>query len=130
MIVALGPFTRALLYDETARRAATALTAGLSLAERDALADDVPRLGFRATAGAHGRRVGDLARELVDIVCDGLRREAPEELPYLDVVRAIVASGRTQADETIELWRRTGGEPARVIAELAHPGLDGSAARQ
>ncbi|MBC7977400.1 MAG: glutamate--cysteine ligase, partial [Myxococcales bacterium] len=43
MIGALGPFSRGLLYDTTARDAATALTAKLSLADRQRVADEVPR---------------------------------------------------------------------------------------
>src|SRR5688572_28703029 len=46
MIAALGPMSRGLLYDADARTAATALTAGLSFAERQRLADDVPRAGL------------------------------------------------------------------------------------
>ncbi|HEX8112140.1 MAG TPA: glutamate-cysteine ligase family protein, partial [Kofleriaceae bacterium] len=51
MIAALGPMMRGLLYDPAARTAATALTAELSFADRQRLADDVPRLGFAARAG-------------------------------------------------------------------------------
>jgi glutamate--cysteine ligase len=50
MISALGPFSRGLLYDPTARAAATALTASLSFADRQRLADEVPRLGCAARA--------------------------------------------------------------------------------
>ena len=57
MIAALAPMMRGLLYDPTARAAATALTAALSFAERQQLADDVPRRGFAAQRRrAHGRR--------------------------------------------------------------------------
>ena len=127
MIMSLGPLCRGLLYDEQARVAATALTAGLSFDDRVVLADDVGRRGLDARAGGH--RVGDLARELVNIVVDGLTRECPTEVGYLDPVRHIVETGRTQADELVELWKRTGGDPTRVIAELAHPALGGSPAR-
>jgi glutamate--cysteine ligase len=84
MIEALGPMTRGLFYDATARAAATALTAGLSFAERQQLADDVPRLGFAAQAG--GRSVGALAQEHVAIARDGLTRVAPAALSILDPV--------------------------------------------
>ena len=121
MIAALGPFCRGLLYDEDARAAAIALTADLSLADRQRLADDVPRLGLATPVG--NRTVGDLARELVAIVQGGLRRLLPEVLPLIEPVAEIAASGRTQADHILEVWQAAGGDPAQVIPALAHPGL-------
>jgi glutamate--cysteine ligase len=119
MILALGPLCRGLLYDDIAVEAATALTAGLDLGQRNELARNVARAGLRATT-PDGRQVGELARELVAIAVDGLGRQAPDELHYLDPVRAIVESGRTQADQMIELWQRTGGDRAKVIREVTH----------
>ncbi len=121
MITALAPLCRGLLYDAEACAAATALTAHLSIAEREQLADDVPRAGLAANAG--GKRVLDLARELVAIARDGLRRVEPDALPLLAPVEQIAASGRTQADDMIALWRETNGDPARVVPRMAHPGL-------
>jgi len=121
MIAALGPMCRGLLYDVDARTAATALTAGLSWPEREQLADDVPRTGMSARAG--GRTVGELARELVTIARAGLARVAPESLPLLDPVVEIAETGRTQADRAVDIAQRTGGDPAALIAALAHPRL-------
>ncbi|TMQ04238.1 MAG: glutamate--cysteine ligase [Deltaproteobacteria bacterium] len=121
MIAALGPMTRGLLYDPAARTAAIALTAKLSFAERQRLADDVPRLGFAARAG--GRSVGDLAAELVAIARDGLSRIAPAAVPLLAPVEAIAASRRTQADHVAAVWRTHAGDRAALVRALAHPGL-------
>jgi len=123
MIKALGPMTRGLLYDPAARTAATALTAGLSWDEREALADEVPRTGLAARAGDH--TVGELARELVAIARDGLTRVAPAAVPLLDPVVEIAETGRTQADQALDAWDAAGGDPAKLIAALAHPGLGG-----
>ena len=121
MIAALGPFCRGLLYDEDARAAAIALTADLSFADRQRLADEVPRLGLATPVGK--RTVGELARDLVAIVQGGLRRLLPAVLPLIEPVAEIAASGRTQADHIIDVWQAGGGDPARVIPALAHPGL-------
>jgi glutamate--cysteine ligase len=121
MIAALAPLCRGLLYDDDALAASTALTAGMSIEERQRLADDVPRLGFAARAGS--RTVGELARELVAIARAGLERVSPAELPLLAPVEKIAATGRTRADEIRDVWRETGGDPAKAIARLAHPGL-------
>jgi glutamate--cysteine ligase len=123
MIAALSPFTRGLLYDETARTAGIALLAKLTFAEREQLADDVPKLGFAARAGGHS--VGDLAEELVTIAVDGLRRIAPDSVPLLAPVEAIAQSRRTQSDQMVELWQRHAGDRAALIKALAHPGLAG-----
>jgi glutamate--cysteine ligase len=124
MIAALGPMMRGLLYDPAARAAATALTAGLSFADRQRLADDVPRLGFAARAGK--RSVGDLAAELVAIARDGLSRVAPAALPLLAPVEHIATTRRTQADAMIALWQAHAGDRAALTRALAHPGLTGA----
>ena len=121
MIAALGPFTRGLLYDATARTAATALTAKLSFAERQRLADDVPRLGFAARAA--GRSLGELAIELVAIARDGLSRVAPGALPLLAPVEDIAVTGRTQSDRMVALWKAHEGDRAALVRALAHPDL-------
>ena len=121
MIQALAPMMRGLLYDPSARAAATELTAQLTFAERQKLADDVPSLGLAARAGNHS--VGELAKELVAIAKHGLERIAPASLPLLAPVEAIAASGRTQADRIRELWRQHAGNRAALIRALAHPGL-------
>jgi glutamate--cysteine ligase len=121
MIIALAPFSRGLLYDRTACEAAIALTAGMSFAERQELANLVPRQGLAAAVGRW--RLGDLARELVAIARDGLGRVAPTAVPLIAAVEEIATTGRTQADEMIERWRRSPADPVAQALALAHPGL-------
>lgn len=121
MIEALAPMMRGLLYDATARSAAIALTADLTFAQREQLADEVPRTGLATRLGRH--TVGDLAKELVAIARDGLSRIAPASIPYLAPVEEIARSGHTQADAIREHWKRHAGDRAALIQTLAHPGL-------
>jgi glutamate--cysteine ligase len=121
MNAALAPLCEGILYDETARRAAIALTAELSWEERQALADDVPRRGLAAAAGK--TTVGALARELVAIARDGLGRVQPEVTRLLDPVAEIAETGRTQADRIVELWQTHAGDTEALVKALAHPGL-------
>jgi glutamate--cysteine ligase len=121
MIEALAPMMRGLLYDDTARNAAIALTAKLSFTERERVADEVPRKGFATRAGAH--TLGELSKQLVAIAKDGLTRVAPASLPLLAPVEEVAATGRTQADNIRELWQRHAGDRAAQIQALAHPGL-------
>jgi glutamate--cysteine ligase len=121
MIAALGPFMRGLLYDPTARAAAIALTSGMAFADRLRLADDVPRQGLAARAGAHS--LAELAVELVAIARDGLSRVAPDAVPLIAPVEDIAHSRRTQADRMIELWHQHAGDRAALVRALAHPGL-------
>lgn len=125
MVLSMAPLLRGLLYDDVAREHATALTAGLSFAERVALAEAVPRVGMAAPVGATGLTAGDLARQLMTIAREGLERQALDELPYLEPLDEIALSGRTPADHLLDLWDRTAGEPTAIIAALAHPGLEG-----
>lgn len=123
MIEALSPLMRGLLYDASARAAATKLMANLTFAERQQLADAVPKLGFAARVGSGPHTVGALTKELVAIAADGLARVAPSALPLLAPVVEIAATGRTQSDRIRELWIRHAGDRPALIAALAHPGL-------
>ena len=131
MIAALGPLIRGLIYDRAAREQVLALTAHLALADREALADRVPREGLAAavpTAGGGTTTVGALARELVAIARGGLVHldgPAAPTVAMLAPVAEIAATGRTQADVILDAWQATAGEPVAAIAALAHPGLDG-----
>jgi glutamate--cysteine ligase len=121
MIQALAPMMRGLLYDETARTAAIDLMKHVSFGDRQRIADEVPRLGFATRVGMSS--VGQLAKELVAIARDGLKRQAPGSLSLLDPVDAIASSGRTQSDQIVEIWKRHAGDRKSLIAALAHPGL-------
>ena len=121
MIEALAPMMRGLLYDKTARDAAIALTASLSFADRQRIADEIPVRGFATQAGAH--TIGELAKQLVAIARDGLSRVAPASVGVLAPVEEIAATGRTQADRIRELWNRHAGDRAALVKALAHPGL-------
>jgi len=123
MNAALAPLMRGLLYDPTARTAAIELTANLSFAERQHLADAVPRQGFATKVGGGNHTLGTLAKELVAIAKDGLSRVAPASLALLDPVEAIASSGRTQSDHIIDLWNQHAGDRPALIRALAHPGL-------
>jgi glutamate--cysteine ligase len=123
MMLALAPLAKGLLHDVDARRAAAALTAGLDWGARRSLTAAVPRTGLQTKVGK--TTIGELARELVAIADAGLQREAPDERRLLEPVRAIAASGRTQADAALDAWNAAGGDPERVIAALSYPGLDG-----
>jgi glutamate--cysteine ligase len=121
MIEALAPMMRGLLYDATARTAATELTAAMSFADRQRVADEVPQRGLATRAGTH--TLGELAKQLVAIARDGLSRVAPQSVSLLSPVEQIAASGRTQADAIIEVWKRHGGDRPKLVQALAHPGL-------
>ncbi|MEJ7599414.1 MAG: glutamate-cysteine ligase family protein [Kofleriaceae bacterium] len=123
MIGALPPFIRGLLYDDTARTAAIELTAGLTLAQRQQIADEVPTHGLATRVGGH--TLGALAKELVAISRDGLTRLAPTSLPLLAPVEEIAASGRTVADHIVALWNEHAGDRKALVQALAHPGLAG-----
>jgi glutamate--cysteine ligase len=115
MVLALPALWKGLLYDDDACAAATALTAGLGFAERQALRAEVPRAGLAARL-PDGRTMHAVARELVDIAAAGLARVAPGEERYLAPLEEVAATGRTVADRIRELAAT--GDRQRVIAAL------------
>ncbi len=121
MIAALAPLCHGLLYDDTARTAAIALTAELDWPARQRLADDVPRLGLATPVGR--TTVGALAKELVAIARDGLGRTLPGVRGLIAPVAEIAESGRTEADRIVDLWQAHAGDLPALVRALAHPGL-------
>ena len=115
MVLALPALWKGLLYDDDACAEATALLARLSFAERVALRAEVPRSGLAARL-PDGRKLIEVARDLVTIAGRGLGRVAPGEQRYLAPLEEIAASGRTVADRVLELAAT--GDRQRMIAAL------------
>ena len=120
MVLALPALYRGMLYDAEACRAAFALVADWTMAERETLRREVPARGLRAEV--RGRPIGPLALELVKIARAGLARlGADDDAPLLDPVERIARDGRTTADEIRDHFRQCGGDPDAFAARLALP---------
>ena len=122
MLTALPAFWVGLLYDSQALDAAWDLVKGWSAAERQRLRDDVPRLALNAEIG--GRSLRDLGRETLAIARAGLARRArldakgSDETRHLDALDAILASGRTQAEDLLARYHGAwGGSVAPAFEE-------------
>jgi glutamate--cysteine ligase len=106
MICAQSAFWVGLFYCRASLDAAWDIAKGWSAEERQKLRDDVPRLGFEAEI--RGRKMLDLARELLAISRNGLKsrarldRHGRDETMFLDPLFDLVDAGKTQADLLIE----------------------------
>ena len=106
-------------YDQQALDAAWDLVKDWTADERQAMRDSVPRLAFATPF--RDRTVGDLARQMLDISVEGLRRRAEHdaigmtEEGFLQPLRDVVERGYTRAEE---LLRRYEGEWNRDLARL------------
>lgn len=104
-LVALPAFWVGLLYDEAALDQAWQLVKGWTAAERRGLRDDAPRLGLEARIG--GRTLREIGRDVLALSQAGLARRARknasghDETGYLAPLHAMLASGRTLADDMI-----------------------------
>ena len=107
MVRALPAFWKGLLYDADACAQATALTAKLSMAQREELRRVIPRAGLAAPLPGVGT-VLDGARALVAIARAGLKRVAPEELPALAAVEEVASTGRSPAEHVRDAFARGG----------------------
>jgi glutamate--cysteine ligase len=123
-LTALPAFWVGLLYDDAALDQAWQLVKLWSAEERQRLRDDVPRLGLEARIG--GRSVQAVARDVLALSRQGLARRArrdaagADETGYLDPLDAIVARGRTVADDLAAAWRgEWGGSVAPAFKAFA-----------
>jgi glutamate--cysteine ligase len=119
--MALPALWTALLYDATSRADARRLV-DVPFEMLVSFQETVARQALDARLGERGAL--DLARDLVAIADDGLRRrfEAghPDERPFLEPLRDIVASGRTGADRVLDVHAGTGGDPAALVEAMRY----------
>jgi len=114
-----------LLYDAQALDAAWDLCKDWTIAEREQLRADVPRLALRAQV--RGRSVQDLAKDVLAVARAGLKRRAVldakgrDETRFLDILDQIAASGRCPAEEKLALFQgRWQGSVDPVFTEFAY----------
>ena len=103
---ALPAFWVGLLYDDESLDAAWDMVKHWKAHERQALRDDVPRLGFKARI--RDRYLFEIARECLTLARAGLRRRGRidhlgrDETRHLDPLDRIIDSGKTPAEELLE----------------------------
>jgi glutamate--cysteine ligase len=94
------------LYDEAALAAAWDLCKGWTMEEREALKNDVARVGLKAEVA--GRTAQDIALDMLAIAREGLKRRArigaswADETGYLAELDEIADSGVTPAERWLE----------------------------
>jgi len=104
---------KGLLYDQQARDWAWDAVKRFSVGERRALMMAAGRRGLAARA-PDGRTLAQLAGTLLDAAEAGLCRQhacgdqGEDERKYLAPLRARADSGRTPADDALEVFRRSG----------------------
>jgi glutamate--cysteine ligase len=105
---ALSAFWVGLLYDDESLDAAWDIAKRWTSAERQALRDDVPRLGFKAKVGDH--YLFEIAKECLVLAHGGLRRRARidhlgrDESRYLEPLDRIIETGRTPAEDMLQKY--------------------------
>jgi glutamate--cysteine ligase len=114
-----------LVYDDQALDAAWDLAKGWSMAEREQLRTDVPRTGLKTVF--LGRTVRELARDVLAIAEDGLKRRARldkkgrDEGHFLASLKEIAETGRTSAEVKLDLYHgRWQGSVDPVYTEFAY----------
>ena len=124
-LCALPAFWVGLLYDPVALDAAWDLVKDLSLDEREALRNGVPKRGL-STPLRRGT-LHDLAKAALDIATEGLKRRShidwtgQDETQYLAPLRRTVESGRTPAEEKLAAFHeRWNGSVDPVFTEFAY----------
>lgn len=124
---ALGALWRGILDDATARASAWDLMKALSYEERVALRAAVPREGLKARA--RERDLGALARDLIVLAEEGLGRlpGGEDDRALLGPLAARAASGRSRADEMLDDYEATGGDPTKLIPRWALVSARGAA---
>ncbi|MBX7199643.1 MAG: glutamate--cysteine ligase [Rhodospirillaceae bacterium] len=107
-LVALPALWVGLLYDQHSLDGAWDLVKGWDAATRAAFHADAPRQGLKAKVA--GRSAQDLAKDVLALARGGLARRArtergADEGRYLDVLDETAASGLTQAERMLALYR-------------------------
>jgi glutamate--cysteine ligase len=108
LLLALPALWAGLLYDKTALDAAADLIANWTEEERQAMRDEVPRLGLKTPF--RGRTLREIAREILALAEGGLLRRArlndngQDETAALKPLMEIVETGQTQSDRLLAAY--------------------------
>ena len=120
----LPAFWVGLLYDDESLDAAWEIARGWTAYERQALRDDVPKLGFKARIG--NRFLFEIARDCMVLARKGLARRARldalgrDETRFLDPLDRIIEAGRAPAEVMLEKFHGAwGGRVDPVYDEYA-----------
>jgi glutamate--cysteine ligase len=133
--LALAALWKGLLYDGASRRRAWELVKGMTFRERNALLDEVCRLGPQAKVpGAKGGQGGtlrarDLLLELVRLARQGLNNQGvPEEASFLDLLdRRLGGEGGCPAARLAADWEGAmQKDPRRLVEALGQVSLQES----
>jgi glutamate--cysteine ligase len=118
MTMALQALWKGLMYDSAALDEALRIAPRLKAADAFAIRERVARDGLAARHA--GVDVLKLAREVVGLAAEGLRRVAPDEVSYLDVLRErVVVEGVCPADILLRNWEGSWrGSMERVFEHL------------
>ncbi|HXH28493.1 MAG TPA: glutamate-cysteine ligase family protein, partial [Candidatus Polarisedimenticolia bacterium] len=127
--LALAALWKGLLYDGASRRRAWELVREMTFRERNALLDEVCRLGPQARLpGAKGgrggpRRARDLLLELVRLARQGLNNQGvPEEASFLDLLdRRLGGEGGCPAARLAADWEGPMQHDPRRLVEALEP---------
>jgi len=124
-ICALPALWVGLLYDDQALDAAWDRVKHWSIAEREQLRHQVPRLALE-TPVPGGGSMQDLAGEILDIAAGGLTRRGrlnsagDNEGGFLDPLRDVVATGMTPADRLLDKYHNEwNGDVSRIYEEFS-----------
>src|SRR5437764_308712 len=105
----LPAFWVGLIYDDVSLDACWEIVKDWTVAERQKLRDDVPKLGFKATI--RGRSLLEISKQTLALAEQGLvrrnklDRNGRDEADYLRPLQEIVARGITPAEELLEKYR-------------------------
>ncbi|MEM7670669.1 MAG: glutamate-cysteine ligase family protein, partial [Pseudomonadota bacterium] len=126
-LCALPAFWVGLMYEQSALDAAWDLVKNWTAEERDQLRIDASVQGLGATIA--GRSLRDVARDCLDIATDGLRRRArpgaggliPDETHFLNALQDTVTSGKTPAEEILDLYETDWGRDlSRIYKDCSY----------
>jgi glutamate--cysteine ligase len=114
-----------LLYDSVAQDAAAELIKDWTVPEIEAMRDGVPKAALKLPF--RSGTVQDVAKEMIAIARDGLKRRAvpgktdTDESPYLEDLIEIVETGVTPAERLLEQFENEwDGDIAKVYAATAY----------
>ena len=122
-IVAMTALTAGLFYDSDALSSAWSLVEDWTAEDRQALRDQVPKLGF--SAKVQGRSLQAVAADMVALARGGLKRRAQtndrgeDETVWLAPLEAIVDSGRSPAEGWIDRFDGSWGHSVDPAFEEA-----------
>lgn len=113
LLLSIMAMYKGLLYSDVAMDEVEALLKGFKHLDYSELRYEVPKYALHSRIKHH--KVGDIAKELIEIAEKSLKTQKTNEAKYLGAIKSYTMKGHTPADEVLKNWHGVWGKDIKKM---------------